>query len=52
MDVGFFCCALSGIYVEKDPLILQELALDVRSTVAKSDKSWDCDIYNIICFYG
>jgi len=36
------------IYVEYNSLILQELALDVRSTVATLyDKSLDRDIYNI-----
>ena len=36
------------IYVENDSLIiLQELALVKRSTVATYDKSWNRDIYNI-----
>jgi len=33
--------------VENDSLILQEIALDVQSTVATYDKSWNRDIYNI-----
>ena len=34
--------------MENNSLILQELALEVRSTVATLyDKSWDRDIYNI-----
>ena len=33
--------------MENDSLILQEIALDVRSTVATYDKSWNRDIYNI-----
>ena len=33
--------------MENDSLILQEIALDVQSTVATYDKSWNRDIYNI-----
>ena len=33
--------------MENDSLILQEIALDVQSTVATYDKSWNRDINNI-----
>ena len=33
--------------MENGSLILQELAVNVQSTVATYDNSWDCDIYNI-----
>ena len=42
-----FCCAYRGIYVENDSQTLQELALDVRSTVSTYNKLWDRDIDNI-----